>query len=389
MRQRRKGVNILYFAAIVAMLSFVGTNFLSPAIERGNDDGESRGEYTAEFTYLGASISLVLHAQDKQEGEAAIAAAEAALKNIHHNLDRDEEGGDIYRINNAPPEDRVTRVSEETFYLIQTAIEYCEQSGGAYDVSLGAVLDLWGFEPASANASPSPGGGAFSLMPFTLGDQTPRGVPPSPGPIAEALAGAGYTKIKLDGDNYTVETPPGLIIDLGSLAKGYAVRSAAEALRAAGIANAVINAEGDVFALGGKPLTDEDAEQAGVRPWNVGINHPRPVQGADLLAIIPVSDGAVVTTGDYEKYFEYEGERYHHVLDPSTGAPAGGTLCVTVVSDDAVLADYLSNAVFVLGPERGLELAAAYPGADVLIMAADTAVYTSPGFTGEILIEGE
>jgi thiamine biosynthesis lipoprotein len=151
-----------------------------------------------------------------------------------------------------------------------------------------------------------------------------------------------------------------------------------------GVANAIINAGGDVYALGGKPnaTTDGGTADTGEAPWLVGIQHPR--DSGAYLALLQVADKAVVTSGDYQRYIDYGGARYGHILDPRTGRPAQACVSTTVVADDAELADYLSTAVFVLGPQEGLALIAGIDGAEAIIVGADMGVTMSPGLAGEI-----
>jgi len=142
-------------------------------------------------------------------------------------------------------------------------------------------------------------------------------------------------------------------------------------LEASGIKHASVNAGGDLRLLGDK---------AG-RPWRIGIQHPR--QSGELLATLDLADTSVVTSGDYERYFEADGQRYHHLFDPHSGRPAQLCQSVTVVAREAALADALATAVFVLGPQRGLELLGRY-GVEGIIVAADGQRQATAGLTGKV-----
>ena len=321
--------------------------------------------YNREFYYFDTFIEVTLYAYSEMHGLFALDEAEAVFKRVHTLMSRFDEDSDIYRINNASPGEKPVKVDAETFALIQTAMEYCDQSGGAFDIGIGAASDLWGF------GSSNDGGPDYIKQ------------PPDEDLLAEAIATGGYKKIVLDENEYTVDTPAGLVIDLGGIAKGYATQSAVDALKEFGIRNAIINAGGNVYVLGDKP---EYANSDSARLWKVGIRHPRPEQDDELLAVVSLTDKSIVTSGDYERYFEYEGTRYHHILDPSTGNPAGESISATVIADDSVLADYLSTALFVLGAQKGLELVEFYPGAEAIIVAPDMTVASSPGFDGDIMI---
>ena len=323
--------------------------------------------YSREFYYLNTVINITLYASYEREGESALDAAEAVFERVHKLMDRFGEYSDIYKINHAPPGGGPVRVGAETFSLIKKAIGYCEQSGGAFDIGIGAVSDLWGFTAQD-------------------GEVVNEGAaPPDRRLLEDAVAAGGYKKIILDESELSVEMPPGMMIDLGGIAKGYAVKSAAAVLVESGIINAVIDAGGNVHVIGGRPGTGSGTDAG--RPWKVGIRHPRPAKTGDLLAVVSVTDKSIVTSGDYVRYYEYEGTRYHHILDPSTGMPARSSISATIIADDSALADYLSTAVFVLGPEEGLKLVAQYPGAEAIVVAPDMSVTASPGFDGEILLK--
>ena len=349
----------------------------APADEKSTMQEDGQVTYFREIFYLDTYIDITLYvdmdAGNDIDGEAALDEAEAVFMRIHGLTDRFDEESEIYRINNAPPGEGPVRVSAETYNIIKTALEYCEQSGGAFDIGLGAVSDLWAFKNENG----------------AIVDQV--GSLPDPEQLAKAVAAGGYTKIILHENDFSVETPPGLMIDLGGIAKGYAVREAVAALIGAGIESAVIDAGGNVHVIGGRriPAADSDhrQDQASVRPWGVGVRHPRPQKSGDLLVIVSVIDKSVVTSGDYIRYFILDGTRYHHILDPSTGAPASASISATIIAEDSALADYLSTAAFVLGPEKGLELVASYPGVEAIIVAPDMSIATSPGFDGEILIQ--
>ena len=162
-------------------------------------------------------------------------------------------------------------------------------------------------------------------------------------------------------------------LDLGGIAKGYIVDRGLALLAQAGVENAFLNAGGDIAILGTKP----DGT-----PWRVGIRHPR---GADhYIAVLSMTGGAVVTSGDYERTFEAGGQRYHHILDPSTGYPAGDLTSVTITAPTATEADALSTAVFVLGPERGLALVESLPGVEAVLVTRDLEIMVSTGLVGKI-----
>jgi thiamine biosynthesis lipoprotein len=164
----------------------------------------------------------------------------------------------------------------------------------------------------------------------------------------------------------------GMKMGLGGIAQGYIADRVAGMLRSHGFTSFVIDVSGDLRVDG----------RIGGRPWRVGIQDPR--RREQVIATLPLADGiSVVTSGDYERYFELDGRRYHHILDPATGYPAMGCRSVTVASTDTGIADALATGLFVLGPERGLALAEQLPDVEVLIVDAQGVTHTTSGFVLE------
>ena len=164
-----------------------------------------------------------------------------------------------------------------------------------------------------------------------------------------------------------LKTTDDVALDLGGIAKGYAVERAARWLRMRGVEHAVLNAGGDTRVLG---------DRRG-QPWVVGIRHPRAED--DVMTKMPLIDEAISTSGDYERFFEENGERYHHIINPGTGLPTDALMSVTVIGSDAVLTDALSTTVFVLGMEGGLELIEQYPGYEAIIVDREGLLRYSSG----------
>jgi thiamine biosynthesis lipoprotein len=213
---------------------------------------------------------------------------------------------------------------------------------GAFDMTIAPLLDLWGFtgEPRL----------------------------PAPEEVASLLSLVCSACVVIDEENRTVYyTDPDLAVDLGGIAKGYAVDEAADVLKSLGIEGGVINAGGDMAVIGKK----------GDLPWRIGIQHPRDSQ--ELIAVLDVVDRSVVTSGDYERFFFLDDVRYHHILDPHTGYPAREAMSVTVVAGNTALADALATAYFVMGPKRALEAAEHTEGVDILIVDADGALFYTDG----------
>lgn len=242
------------------------------------------------------------------ENEDALLAAEEEIKRIDALLDRGNEDSEIYKINSK----KTAEISDETAKLIKTAVEISEKTNGAFDITTAPVTDLWGFY-----------NGNFRV--------------PSESEIQTALGRVGYEKIRLNGN--TVSVPESSSIDLGGIGKGYASDMVISLLKNSGVKSAVISLGGNVQTLGKKPNS---------QPWKIGIADPS--DKSRLLGTLSVADKAVVTSGGYQRYFEEDGVKYHHIIDPSTGRCSDSNLAsVTVIADSATKADGLSTALFVMG----------------------------------------
>jgi thiamine biosynthesis lipoprotein len=224
------------------------------------------------------------------------------------------------------------RVSGELLSLLVQAVEASRETGGAFDVTVGPLVELWQFDAG--------------------------GKVPAPEDLETALGLVDYRGLDLDVKESTVGLAAGgMKIDLGGIGKGFAVDRAANLLLEEGVENAIIDAGGDLRLLGSRPGKDF---------WRIGIRHPR--DPARLLVSLDLAARAVVTSGDYERFFMAGGKRYHHLLDPATGFPAEECQSVTVVAGDTASADAYATAAFVLGPQRGLELLRRLPGVEGIIV---------------------
>jgi FAD:protein FMN transferase len=196
---------------------------------------------------------------------------------------------------------------------------------------------------------------------------------PADDEIRRALANVGYERVHVDSERSTVELPSGTLLGLGGIAKGYGVDRAIEVLRKHGIEHAIVKAGGDMKLLG---------RDRG-RPWEIAIKHPRDRERA--LAVLEVSNVCIATSGDYERFFEYEGRRYHHILDPRTGRPSEGCIAATVLASNAEYADALATALCVLGPTEGLALIERLPRVEAIVVGLDGAVAASSGLRNSLL----
>lgn len=236
-------------------------------------------------------------------------------------------------------------VGPETFEVIAKALWAGRISEGTFDITFQSMSHLWKFGTAQ--------------------DAVPR--VPSPAAVARARSLVDYRKVELDEPGRRVRIPAGRAIGLGGIAKGYIVDAAARVLKRAGVRSFLAQAGGDLYGAGRKP----DGT-----PWVSGVQDPRGPQGS-FFATIELEDHAFSTAGDYARSFVLDGKRYHHIIDPRTGYPATASRSVTVWAKDALTADVIDDAVFILGPEKGLALAESIEDVGVLIVDARNQVWTS------------
>lgn len=295
------------------------------------------GEVRRTRFLMGTTVEIIAAGQPAEALETAVGEAFTEMQRLVRLLGSGETDSDPVRVNRS---ENPVEVAPETAELLKLGLHIARLSEGGFDLGLGRLKSLWGIETDAPGV-------------------------PETGKVAEVLAATGPGSIVLDGKQVT--TRPGVELDLSALAKGYIVDRAAEVLRQHDVRRGAINAGGDMYLLG----------QPDGRPWRIGIQHPR--DRSAVVATLQLSNRAVVTSGDYERYFEREGVRYHHLFDPRTGFPARRSQSVTVVGPTTVLADALATTLFVLGPARGLALLQAFPGYEALLIDAAGRQHASPG----------
>ncbi len=236
------------------------------------------------------------------------------------------------------------KVSEELFQLISRCQKVAATTSGAFDITFAGMDKLWHFD------------GTMKEL-------------PSAEAIKKSISTVDYQKIQVNKELMTVFLPEkGMKIGFGAIGKGYAANQAKVKLLEWGIENGIVNAGGDLIAWG----SDENGE-----PWKLAVSHP---DGREkVLAWLQISGQAVVTSGNYEKFVELDGERYSHIIDPRTGYPSAGLASVTIICPNAELADALATAVFVLGAEEGLALIEQLKGIECMLVKADKELKNSSG----------
>ena len=276
-------------------------------------------------------MSLTVYGKN---AETALAQSEQKIKELDRLFSVTDENSDIYKINES---EEPVSVSEDTKNAVIRALQANKLTGGAFDITLRPVSKLWGF----TNGSPH--------------------VPDSE-QITASLKQTGTDLINITGNQISC----GGELDLGGIAKGYAAACLREIFASNSIENAVASLGGNVMLCGTRP----DGQ-----PWNVGIIHPS--KEDMLIGTLKASDTAVVTSGMYERKFEQDGKIYHHIIDPETGFPANsGIVSATVITKDDTLADALSTALFVMGPQRACELWKSQGGFEMILVTDSTVMVT-------------
>lgn len=296
--------------------------------------------YARDAAIMGTAIHVELWSDDAASARAAIDAVMDEMHRIDAAMSPYKESSGLSCVNRdaarAPVE-----VSQELFDLVERSIAFSELSGGAFDITYASAGCLYDYR---------------------------RGIRPSEAQLEAAREAIGYRHLQLDRARRTVRFGrEGVRIDLGGFAKGYAVDNGAAILAHHGVRHAAVAAGGDSRMLG---------DRCG-RPWTVGIRHPR--RDDEVVALLPLEDVAVSTSGDYERFFDDGDERCHHLIDPRTGRSPRGVHSVTVVAPDGLTSEALSKTVFVLGVERGLAIVDALPGVDAVVVDAEGRLHYSAG----------
>jgi thiamine biosynthesis lipoprotein len=293
-----------------------------------------------EEAIMGTAIRVELWSDDRAAGEAAIDAVMEEMHRIDREMSPFKPESELSRINREAADHPVS-ISAEMFDILSRSIEFSKLSGGVFDITFSSVGYMYDYR---------------------------RHLKPTDSEIEKALPGISYRHLLLDKDKRTIRfSRPGVRIDLGGIGKGYAVDNCIALLKKRGIAHALVTAGGDSRVLG-------DREG---RPWMVGIRDPR--RKDNVVAVIPLINSAISTSGDYERFFEVDGVRYHHIINPKTGRSATGVHSASVIGPDATTTDGLTKPVFILGREKGLQLIESIPGVDAVIIDAEGRMFYSSG----------
>jgi thiamine biosynthesis lipoprotein len=295
---------------------------------------------------MGTVVEITLVGEDEEAANKATLQSFQEIKRIEHLMSPWIDSSDVTRINQSAGKEWV-KVSQETLRVIKKAREISELSEGGFDITVGPLTQLWRVARE-------------------------KGIPPSADELKRKLDLVNFRNVMIDQEEKVFLKKRGMSIDLGGIAKGYAVDRAFEVLRTLGYKNLIVNAGGDLR-VGGSKLD---------QPWSIGIQDPR--SSEKIMATVTISDSAIATSGDYEKFFIYQGKRYHHIFNPKDGLPSDGCQSVTIICKEGMVADALATAVFVLGPEKGYVLCQKLKGVDCLIVDKEGKIILAPGLKSRI-----
>ena len=266
---------------------------------------------------LDTICTITVYHMDKEEAQAAIDAAFAACRQYENLMSKTIEGSDIYKLNKA--KGKPVRVHDATLEVIKKGIQYGDLSDGMFDITVGALSELWNFNGENPKV-------------------------PDKASLEKARATVDYRQIQIDGNSVSMENPHAQI-DLGGIGKGYIADRATEVLEAKGAEHAIVNFGGNIVALGEKE-TDT--------PWKIGVERPYSDR-TQILGSVNLTDETIVTSGVYERYFKEKGKLYHHVLNPKTGYPVETDLDAVTVKGQkgqSMDCDALSTICLMLGKEK-------------------------------------
>ncbi|NND38541.1 MAG: FAD:protein FMN transferase [Pseudomonadales bacterium] len=306
--------------------------------------------YQHSFNVMGTRASVELWQQRVDTAKKLAREVELEMRRLEAAMSPYIESSELSLINREAFS-RPVDISPEMHALLERSIEFGDLSAGAFDISFASAGHLYNYR---------------------------EGVKPSASALETVLPAVNYKSIKLElkkkGGTTVRFTKPGMKIDLGGIAKGYAVDQGIRLLEKHGVQAAMISAGGDSRMLGDRGVHPETGERLS---WVIGVRHPRDETLSALR--LPLSNAAISTSGDYERFFDEAGHRYHHIIVPDTGKSARGVVSVSIIGPKSIDCDALSTTVFVLGVEKGLALIDTVPEYDAIIIDANGSVHYSAG----------
>lgn len=323
--------------------------FILAALLAGCERNNTPDLQKAELFVFGTLVEITVSGEDASTADRAFAAINADFRRMHRDWHA-WEPGPLTELNRAVARGEPAKVLPSLVPIIEQSQRLYRSSNGLFNPAIGQLLQLWGFQS----------------------NEPPNGPPPPAEEIAALVAqDPGMDDIVLE-NGVLVSDNTAVQMDFGAFAKGYAIDLAIARLRDMGIENAIVNAGGDLIAIGTK----------GGRPWRVGVRHP---QGEGILAALDVNDNeSVFTSGNYERFREYEGVHYTHILDPRTGYPVEGVTSVTVIAETGALADAAATALVVAGPEQWHETARRMGIRQAMLVTEEGTVHISPAMAERV-----
>ncbi len=308
--------------------------------------------YKETRTSMYTIVSITVSSDSEEKAKTAIDRAFNELDRLARLLNFYSEDSEVSMINRNAG-DKPVKVSPETLEIIDKALYVSENTEGAFDITVGPVVRLWDFQ---------------------------NKVLPNEKLIKEKLKLVGYKNVIVDKEKSKVFLKTkGMQIDLGGIIKGYAADKAVEVLRKNRIKSGIVAIAGDIKVFGKRPPTGSDNGL-----WNVGIQNPRQKSDKDeIIAAIGLSDMAISTSGDYQRFFIKDGKRYHHLLNPKTGYPAYGCQSVTIITRDAAFTDAFATGIFILGHQKGMDVLKRL-GFDGVIVDKDGKIHATEGIKDKI-----
>lgn len=317
--------------------------------------GCGKKEYSKVEFLMDTVVEIKVYYKKKAEAEKAINSSMEEMKRVEQKMSCFFSGSEVSRINKEAflerkkgslLAERWIPISDELFSLLEESVLLSKLTKGSFDITIYPLWKIWKFEGENIEV-------------------------PSKGKIERALELVTYKNMILQNGKISF-AKKGMGIDLGGIAKGYAVDAAIKVLKDKNINSAIVNAGGDMYVLGRKQG----------KPWRIGIRHPR--REREILGTIEVEDRAIVTSGDYERFFFSGGKKYHHIINPKTGYPADECQSVTIVAKEATFADGLATGIFVLGPKEGMALIENLEGVEGVIVNKEGDVSVSSGLISKI-----
>jgi thiamine biosynthesis lipoprotein len=289
---------------------------------------------------MGTRITVEVWADNAVAGNKAIDAVIDEMKRIDIEMSTYKPDSEVSRVN-AQAAKAPVQISAELFDLLKTALDYSRITDGAFDITYASVGFMYDFRAHKK---------------------------PSEAQIQSALPAVNYRHVELDEKKHTVRfTQEGVRIDLGGIGKGHAVDRGIAILQSLGVTHALVTAGGDSRIIG---------DRFG-KPWIIGIRHPD--DKTKVIAKIPLADTAISTSGDYERYFDENGQRFHHIIDPRTGHSASKVRSATILASTATRTDGLSKTAFVLGPEAAMKIYNRLDDVDAILVTPEGKVLYSKG----------